>query len=458
MESLIGKTIDKYHILEKLGEGGMGIVYRAKDIILERDVALKIISPEIFRNTDLSKRFLREAKSLAKIDHPNIVMVYDFRQSEIGSFIVMQYVEGITLADLIYEKKVISWQEALPIIKQILSAIGHAHGKGVFHRDLKPRNILLTPTHQVKVTDFGLAKIKQDTELTVTVFKAGTLCYMSPEHVRGLKNVNHLSDIYAVGIMLYELLSGQKPLGDIDSDYEIEQRIIQGKIPSPIKYNPSIPLPLVKIILKAIQKNPSKRFQSADEMLYELNKFEDEHTLIWEKPSPAPVFKSKQPMLIIFASLVVLLFVILLLIKRDKPVPPEVQNVPSMSIITDSPKSIDQIPLLVDAVKNGTLTHGDKLLRIAVIKNLQYGNQMVPQFQNYQKNLFKEVEPEGKYHFLYLGPVDSELSNDKIIKQFELGNIFWGVKHILAVQIVFDEQQGQVSLSYDRSFAVPFNN
>lgn len=458
MESLIGKTIDKYQILEKLGEGGMGIVYRAKDIILERDVALKIISPGIIRNADLSRRFLREAKSLAKIDHPNIVMVYDFRQSEIGSFIVMQYIEGITLADLIYEKKAISWQDSLPIIKQILSAIGHAHRVGVIHRDLKPRNILLTPTNQVKVTDFGLAKIKQDTELTVTVIKAGTLCYMSPEHVTGLKNVNFLSDIYSVGIILYEMLIGKKPLGEIDSDYEIEQMIINGKIPPPTKYNPDIPIPLVKIILKAIQRNASKRFQTADEMLHALNKFENEQILLGEGLSPKPAIKSKRLVWLILSSAVVLLLLMLFSIKKDNPIPPDTLMKPVISKITESPEKFDEIPLLNDAVKNGTLTDGAKLLRIAVIKKFSYGNQIIQHLANYQKDLFKEFEPEGEYSFLYLGPVDSNLSDEEIIKQYELGNIFWGLKQILIVQIVFDKQQGQVSLSYDRSFAVPFNN
>lgn len=266
------KLSDNYEILEKLGEGGMGIVYKALDKNLDRIVAIKILTPSFARDKHFIKRFQSEAKSLAKIEDTNIVTIYAFTDSSSGSFIVMQYIDGGTLANKIAKEGKLDWRAALPIIKQSLSALSHAHKAGVIHRDIKPQNILLTKEGIVKVTDFGLAKVIQDSESTVTLARAGTIYYMSPEQVKGEHDINHLSDIYSLGITFYELLAGKTPFNKSDSEFTLQLKIVEGKIPPVRKLFPDIPNELNKIIEKMINRNPAKRFQSADEVLAALDR------------------------------------------------------------------------------------------------------------------------------------------------------------------------------------------
>ena len=268
MDQLIGKVVDNYKILEVIGRGGMGVVFKAMDMNLEKIVALKMIDPFLARDDNFLRRFKTEAKALAKLENTNIVGVHALRETSFGLFMIMEYVQAKTISEWMREKGKFSVTETIAIGKQILNAIGHAHKVGVIHRDIKPNNILLCEDGTIKVMDFGLAKVIQEhgSESTVTHAAAGTLYYMSPEQVKGLKNVDKRSDIYSIGMTFYEMLAGRTPFEKSESEFTIQKEIVDGKIPSPIKYNPLIPKDLVNIIMKCIDKDAEKRFQETNEI------------------------------------------------------------------------------------------------------------------------------------------------------------------------------------------------
>ncbi len=271
MPSIIGKVIDNYRIVEVLGKGGMGVVYKATDLTLDRDVALKMMDESLARDQSFLKRFQSEARALAKVQNPNIVSIFALRETEVGFCIVMEFVSGITLADVIRKGK-IPVERALPIFRQVLTALGHAHGAGIVHRDIKPSNVMLTDNDTVKVTDFGLAKIQQPSAATMTVGTGGTLYYMPPEQVRGLANVDHRGDIYSTGMSLYEALVGKTPFSDDETDFSIRQAIVEGKIASPEKMNPSLPKDIIRVIQKSIEKDPARRYQTTAEFVEALER------------------------------------------------------------------------------------------------------------------------------------------------------------------------------------------
>ena len=273
MDQLIGKEVDNYKILEVIGRGGMGVVFKAMDMSLEKIVALKMIDPFLARDENFLQRFKTEARALARLENQNIVGVHALRETEFGLFMVMEYVSARTISEWLREKGRFRVNETIAIGSQIINAIGHAHKVGVIHRDIKPNNILLCDDGTIKVMDFGLAKVVQEqgSQVTVTHAAAGTLYYMSPEQVKGLKNVDTRSDIYSIGMTLYEMLAGRTPFEKAESEFVIQKQIVEGKIPSPLKYNPLIPKELVKVILKSIDKEPEKRYQSAAEMSSALN-------------------------------------------------------------------------------------------------------------------------------------------------------------------------------------------
>jgi eukaryotic-like serine/threonine-protein kinase len=276
MESLIGKTIDNYRVLEVIGRGGMGVVFKALDDNLEKIVALKMIDPFLARDENFVRRFKTEAKALARLENPNIVGVHALRNTEAGLFMVMEYVESQPLSNYLRDNGPFNIKDAISILKQLLNAIGHAHEVGVIHRDIKPSNILLCDNGKIKVTDFGLAKVVQQKSgaSTVTQARAGTLYYMSPEQIKGLKNVDIRSDLYSLGMTVYEMLTGRVPFDKTDSDFTIQRQIVDGEIPSPVKFNATIPKKMIKIIQKSINKEPEKRYQSANEMLKDILEFE----------------------------------------------------------------------------------------------------------------------------------------------------------------------------------------
>ncbi|MEE9429808.1 MAG: serine/threonine-protein kinase [Melioribacteraceae bacterium] len=313
MDSMIGKTIDNYKIQSVLGKGGMGTVYKAVDTTLEKTVALKMIDPVLARDEDFLRRFKTEAKALARLENPNIVSIYTFRETDEGIFIVMEFVDGQTLTERIREKGVLPLDGAISVSRQLLNAIGHAHKVGILHRDIKASNILLTDDGKVKVTDFGLAKVLQShgRDSTVTQMRAGTLYYMSPEQVKGLKNVDKRSDIYSIGMTIYEMFAGKVPFDKTDSDFTIQKQIVDGEIPSPVKLNSNLPKQLGKIIQKAISNDPNKRYQSADEMLKAFNEYEEKKTKGKRTKSIEikPIYK--QPIFLALISAVIVLLILL---------------------------------------------------------------------------------------------------------------------------------------------------
>jgi serine/threonine protein kinase len=268
------KTIDKYRLDAKLGEGGMGIVYKAWHTTLEKTVALKMMNPVISQNENFIKRFKAEAKALAKMENPHIVSVYDLLESEMGLTLVMQFVDGVSLHDMIERRGPIPHAEAIQIFEQVLEAIDYAHKLGILHRDIKPRNVMITKNGTAQVMDFGLAKMQQETQLTTAQSMGGTLPYMSPEQVKGLLNVDHRSDIYSLGMTLYEMLAGRTPFDSDSTSYHIQKEIVERKFPPPSKFYPGVPKPLARIVMQAIEKKPEKRFQSVEAFIHAIKDFE----------------------------------------------------------------------------------------------------------------------------------------------------------------------------------------
>jgi predicted Ser/Thr protein kinase len=265
-DSVIGTEVDGYRIQEVLGRGGMGVVYKAEDVALSRDVALKRIDPSLANDEAFLRRFRSEARALARIDSPYIVGVHALRQTEIGLLIVMEYVDGGTLKDLINQGPM-GWPEALPYITQMLTALEHAHGAEVIHRDIKPRNILLSADGTVKITDFGLAKVyRGDADETVTQGVHGTLNYMSPEQVQGESDLDPRSDLYSLGMTIYEMLAGDLPFDDDSSEFTKMRMIVEKELPRPDELRPQVPDGLSALVMKALEKDPDDRFQSAEVM------------------------------------------------------------------------------------------------------------------------------------------------------------------------------------------------
>ena len=275
--NFIGKVIDNYRILENLGIGGMGVVYKAIHIKLDKLFALKMIAPGQMMNENFIHRFQNEAKALARFEDPNIVRIYDLRCYKDQWFIVMEYVEGVNLLEKIKKDGAFHWQEALPILRQILTAIGHAHKAGIIHRDIKPNNIMLTGDSMVKITDFGLAKDQSVLSNTMTVASGGTLYYMSPEHIKGFAFTDKRSDIYSVGMTFYEMITGSVPFKDMNSDFDIRETIVRKEFEKPTSLNPEIPAELEAIVMKSIAKNPDSRYQTTDEMLRQVLDFEAQY-------------------------------------------------------------------------------------------------------------------------------------------------------------------------------------
>lgn len=262
--SLIDTTVDGYRIVDVIGRGGMGTVYRAVDEALDKTVALKMMAPRLSEDTTFLERFKAEAKALARLDAPGIVRVLAFRETEHGLFIVMEHVDGVTLNQILQRHAPLDAPEALPLIRQMLEAIAHAHDSDVLHRDLKPSNILLTEGGQVKMTDFGLAKIQiSGSDLTSTHETAGTLHYMSPEQIRGLRNVDARSDLFALGLIVYEMLAGQLPFDRTASNYAIQRAIVEEPFPLLHTVADDVPDRLAALVDRLLAKDPADRFSDA---------------------------------------------------------------------------------------------------------------------------------------------------------------------------------------------------
>ena len=268
----IGKRLDgRYEIHELLGVGGMAYVYKAYDNIEKRWVAIKILKEELAGNSDFLRRFRNESKAIAVLSHPNIVKVYDVSFGDRIQYIVMEYIDGITLKQYIEQQGEIKWREALYFTVQILRALQHAHEKGIIHRDIKPQNIMLLEDGTIKVTDFGIARFSQAETQTMTDKAIGSVHYIAPEQARG-GYINDKADIYSVGVMLYEMLTGQLPFV-ADNAVSVAIMQMQAEPTPPSRINPSIPKGLEEITMHAMEKNPAQRFPSAADMLEDVERF-----------------------------------------------------------------------------------------------------------------------------------------------------------------------------------------
>ncbi len=260
----------RYEIIEEIGNGGMARVFKAKCRLLNRFVAIKILKPEFAKDSEFLARFNTEAQAAAALSHQNIVSIFDVGRENDIEYIVMEYVEGITLKEYIKKNKMLSWQETVDFSIQICKALKCAHSNGIIHRDIKPQNIIYTPDNILKVTDFGIARAVTTSSITITGNTMGSVHYLSPEQARG-GYTDAKSDIYSLGIVMYEMVTGKLPF-DGDNPVSVAIKQIQEKPVSPKEYNIALPLAVESIILKAMNKDQSKRYQTANDMLIDLEK------------------------------------------------------------------------------------------------------------------------------------------------------------------------------------------
>jgi len=287
-EAMIGKTIGNYQITGELAVGGMGAVYRARHLHLPREVVIKSILLESFSASaqdQLKARFRREAYIQAQLDHHNIVRVYEFFETQDNYYLVMEYVPGVSLRELLDKQGVPNTAQAVYLFKQVLAAVEYAHNftyvdeesnryKGIIHRDINPANLLLDQNGRVKITDFGTVKLAGSSRLTQHGFHPGTIEYMSPEQLRGAE-IDARSDIYSLGITFYEMLTGQLPFqrSEDGSDWEVRKGHMEMTPPSILKLNPDVPSQLASIVMKALRKEPGARYQSAARFIEALDGF-----------------------------------------------------------------------------------------------------------------------------------------------------------------------------------------
>lgn len=281
MDSNIGKKLDgRYELLELIGVGGMADIYRARDIVEDRIVAVKILKTEFAGSEEFLRRFRNESKAIALLSHPNIVKIYDVGFTDKVQFIVMEYVDGITLTDYIEQQGVLKWRDAVHFTVQILKALQHAHDRGIVHRDIKSSNVMLLADGTIKVMDFGIARFNRENNKTVSEKTIGSVHYISPEQARG-DITDERSDIYSVGVALYEMLTGKKPF-DGDSPVSIALMHMQSTPKKPTELNSTIPEGLEQIVLRAMQKDPAQRYQTAGEMIKDLEEFKKNPGMIFE--------------------------------------------------------------------------------------------------------------------------------------------------------------------------------
>ncbi len=281
MDKYIGKKLEgRYEILELIGFGGMAIVFKAYDLLGKRYVAVKILKDEYLESEDFKRRFRNESKAIALLSHPNIVKVLDVNFSDNIQYIVMEYIDGITLKEYIEQQGSVKWKEAVHFTVQILRALQHAHDNGIVHRDIKPQNVMLLEDGTIKVMDFGIARFARESGKTLSDKAIGSVHYISPEQAQGAPT-DEKTDIYAVGVILYEMLTGRVPFdGDTPVSIAIKQMQIEPTRPTQIK--PDLPMGLEEIILRAMQKEPALRYQTAAEMLRDIDEFKHNPDVVFE--------------------------------------------------------------------------------------------------------------------------------------------------------------------------------
>ena len=280
MENFIGKRLDgRYELEEILGVGGMAVVYKAYDTVSNRTVAVKILKEEFSSNEGFLHRFQNESKAISVLSHPNIVKVYDVSFGDMIQYIVMEYIDGITLKEFIERNGSLLWEDAVYYTIQILRGLQHAHDKGIVHRDVKPQNIMLLSDGTIKVTDFGIARFARSESQTMTDKAIGSVHYISPEQARG-ELTDEKADIYSVGVILYEMITGKLPF-EADSAVSVAIMQLQNTPEKPRELNDSIPEGLEQIVLHAMQKERVSRYQSASQMLKDLEEFRRDPNMLF---------------------------------------------------------------------------------------------------------------------------------------------------------------------------------
>ena len=261
-ERYVGQVLDNRYRIEKIiGMGGMAVVFRAEDLLMRRIVAVKILKDDIARDEVSVKRFINESKAVSMLSHPNIVTIYDVSVRSDAKYIVMEYIEGITLKNYMTKKGKLEFREIIMYTEQVLRALEHAHQKGIVHRDIKPQNIMLLKNGIIKVMDFGIAKLPNAETVTVKDSAIGTVYYISPEQASG-KPIDARSDIYSLGVMMYEMATGKLPF-TADSPVSVALKQINDTA-KPVKEEmPSLPLGLSQIIARAMDKDPDMRRRAA---------------------------------------------------------------------------------------------------------------------------------------------------------------------------------------------------
>ena len=283
-DKYIGKLLDdRYEILEVIGNGGMAVVYKARCRRLNRMVAVKILKDEFSQDEDFRRRFHAESQAVAMLSHPNIVSVYDVSSSKDSDYIVMELIDGISLKYYMEKKGVLNWKETLHFAMQIAKALEHAHSRGIVHRDIKPHNVMVLKNGSVKVADFGIAQIMSTTN-TMTQEALGSVHYISPEQAKGSR-VDSRSDVYSLGIVMYEMISGRVPY-DGDTPVAVVMKHINGNAPLPTTLNPNTPKGLEQIIMKAMAQQPKDRYATATAMLYDMDEFRKDPTTVFPETKP----------------------------------------------------------------------------------------------------------------------------------------------------------------------------
>ncbi|HIW54392.1 MAG TPA: Stk1 family PASTA domain-containing Ser/Thr kinase [Candidatus Ruthenibacterium merdigallinarum] len=295
MDNLINRCLDgRYRIEQQLGAGGMANVYRGTDLQTNRPIAVKILKSELMNNPDLVRRFKNEAKAVSLLNHPNITKVYDVGVSDDMWYIVMEYIEGITLKEYMeYRGKALTYKETLHFVMQVLAALQHAHEKGIVHRDIKPQNIMLLADGTIKVMDFGIARFSRSESNTMTDKAIGSVHYISPEQARG-RATDVRADIYSVGVMMYEMLTAHLPF-ESDSPVSVAIKQISEQARPMRELNPAIPPTLAAITARAMAKEPRERYPSAREMMADLEEFKRNPTAVRQIARPQPALQQERP-------------------------------------------------------------------------------------------------------------------------------------------------------------------
>ncbi len=415
---MIGKTILHYKILEKLGEGGMGIVYLAEDTKLKRQVAIKFLPAQLASNSQERKRFEIEAQAAAALNHPNIATIYAIEEFDGDNFIVMEYIDGIELKDKITSEKVLL-RDVLNISMQIAEGLQAAHERNVIHRDIKSTNIMLTTKGKVKIMDFGLAKVGQGIHLTKEKSTLGTAPYMSPEQIRG-DEIDHKSDIWSFGVIMYEMLTGLLPFKG-----EYEQAVaysIVNENPKPVNDNrDDIPVKLVQLVNRALVKDPDGRYRNMEEMISELEKLKREQSR--EQSTDTKTVKNKSRNLItlpiVILSLFVLFFIWYWFLFRETTGDnnPEVMtwdNSLAVLPFTNASGQTDQ-DYFCDGMTKQVLSSLSKLHKMKVISH-----KTVRKYQDSEKTI-PEIGQELEVENILLGSVSK--FSDRIRIQVQLINV-----------------------------------